>query len=491
MPSPEEKDHALQVIEEDCPELVVNSAYYVDPTMQLTDDTQSEVIKFIVALSIQSRKPLLIWLVDAYHRCIIERQHDPEVTVDNDWFQDYLRRITQHSQSLRLIYDRYLRGGIVPRELTRRIFSKWDNVITAIEPFQYDDDIGCYRDIVRGLRQTISSVLEYSYCALPCQVDTIVIPRNVSPRIHTECNRNGIDMDDDDDDGDDNDDGDRNDDDDDFKDPERSLLSDDSVDILSPRQQLTEGYLLKNCMEQPLRAAVPRVLERQISHFLDGHYGAQSKQFGDVGAKLRDHDIVGDAVHYKSIDTAPSSPVHAPKIVSEFLTEAVQKFHLEHRPGHRVLLVVDRRGCNVGDGVRGHVGTKLYAYLLPSDRVRESRRESYVRCSFFFRSKKCVIPGFVDDPLGEIGLFESLQGQMFGLSHHVYAEDDVACYWSRHGSAHRFFVEDMYTVWPSFFVEVPDSFRDDAMERAHDMAVNGERDARFTRFYRHCRHRSR
>merc|ERR1719295_394954 len=110
-------------------------------------------------------------------------------------------------------------------------------------------------------------------------------------------------MDDDDDDGDDDDDddrndnddddGDRNDDDDDFKDPEHSLLSDDSVDILSPRQQLTEGYLVKNCMEQPQRALVPRVLERQISHFLDGNYGAQNKQFGDVGAKLTDHEIVG------------------------------------------------------------------------------------------------------------------------------------------------------------------------------------------------------
>ena len=169
-----------------------------------------------------------------------------------------------------------------------------------------------------------------------------------------------------------------------------------------------------------------------------------------------------------------STAYPAMKRITNFLIQSIQKFHKNSRGDSSLVLVIDRRTAE-----SGHLGARLYAFKPPTNGTEKfQEHDYYMRIHHAFASKTCILPGMPDEMFTDIGLADSLEGHMFGLSYHVYAEDDMACYWSRHGRVNRLRAGDMRKEWPQYFVKPTRMDRTEllALDKLHP------RDARFKKF---------
>merc|ERR1712228_735546 len=98
---------------------------------------------------------------------------------------------------------------------------------------------------------------------------------------------------------------------------------------------------------------------------------------------------------------------------------------------------------------------------------------------FFESSRNFILPQSNET---NIGIMNNLNGYMFALSYHLYADDMARCYWIRNGKIQRFFKEDIKLLWPSHFVH--EMF--DAKQKCDDYVLDRYKplpDEKFRLFY--------
>ena len=133
------------------------------------------------------------------------------------------------------------------------------------------------------------------------------------------------------------------------------------------------------------------------------------------------------------------------KVLEEFLSQKLCKL----KAYKRYILIIDRR--------KGNKHINVYFYEAPKHcNSISSIFGNYFRYNQFFNSHKCVLPKdptlFICDKPKDIGLYDTENGYMFGLSYHINHKRSISSYWASHGTALRFLPHDMINIWPHYFV---------------------------------------
>lgn len=132
------------------------------------------------------------------------------------------------------------------------------------------------------------------------------------------------------------------------------------------------------------------------------------------------------------------------------LQNYLQKKLCNLKPNKRYILIIDRRKENSDINV--------YFYPAPkSSNCISKEHHSYLRYDQLWHSHKCILPRdptvLISSKSRDIGLYDTENGYMFGLSYHINSKNSIASYWSSHGSSIRFFAKDMKHIWPYYFVQ--------------------------------------
>lgn len=476
-PSSKEMNDARSLLRQCCPDLFKS----IDPEHPWrTRETQCTGIVTVFAMAKKYQIPLLTWCMNINHRSQINMQH-VEGNKAEQQFCGLMRFMEQQSSQLAATFRH------TARELSYKL-SRVPLFTPSIQPrYQYDDDIECYFTYVEAIRAAIYNTVLWRggdisgsetyplpllgvMCSLPFFLDVMVIPRMV---IDNEVGNNG--------DADGYADG--------YGDDGDEEIDDDVDDYWKPipeDQPESPDHIESSVNDKPINEPVDilydvvtafiAVQRRQlllwipdeIAGIIYNYVGSMivdRKDIGDVSAKLN-----GREIKFSDDIIRTPEPLRARNALTRFLRDAIYRFSEESNGRERLVVIIDRRDTD-NNRTSSHVGAKLYAFNAPTCNVHESesrKHEMYLRFHHFFESKRCILPGdrIQDGPFSDIGLYDSLEGQMFALSYHVYAGDDISCYWSRHGNAHRLRAEDMRMEWPRYFAQQP--LRDELELRALD-----------------------
>eukprot|EP01083_Nonionella_stella_P168608 569766_1 len=189
----------------------------------------------------------------------------------------------------------------------------------------------------------------------------------------------------------------------------------------------------------------------------------QQVQIGDLKVVFEAQEERDDAVDYYYCKIEYSDNVDWVKVLQGVIRDACDQFEIDNlEQSERYVLVIDRRA---------EYSTQyfhIYFYQVP-DELQQTLPPQYYRhfslLNFYF-SKTFVLPTLGGRP---IGLY-ARSFQMFALSYHLNATNDVSVYWYFNGSQVRFDPSDMITIWPKFFETVPeemvslDALRDERFE---------------------------
>eukprot|EP01083_Nonionella_stella_P037171 101353_1 len=172
---------------------------------------------------------------------------------------------------------------------------------------------------------------------------------------------------------------------------------------------------------------------------------AQQVQIGDLNEAFQTEEFE-DAVYHHKIKR--SKDVAWFRELKDVVREACRQFGIKNLQQYeRYVLVIDRREEYCKQYFH------VYFYQVP-DELEQTLPPQYYRhlslLNFYF-SKTFALPTSRGRP---IGLY-ARAFQMFALSYHLNATNDVSVYWYFNGSQVRFDPSDMITIWPMFFEHVP------------------------------------
>eukprot|EP01083_Nonionella_stella_P037170 101350_1 len=155
-----------------------------------------------------------------------------------------------------------------------------------------------------------------------------------------------------------------------------------------------------------------------------------------------------DAVDYYHCRIEVSEDVDWVKVLQAVIRAACDQFDIDNlQQSERYVLVIDRRAEYCTEYF------DIYFYQVPEALEQTLPLQYYRHFSLlnFYFSKTFVLPTLGGRP---IGLY-ARSFQMFALSYHLDAIDDINVNWYFNGSQVRFDPSDMITIWPMFFEHVP------------------------------------
>ena len=218
-------------------------------------------------------------------------------------------------------------------------------------------------------------------------------------------------------------------------------------------QYLVQGY----CKDIDTFNTIPTELIQLILQFF-GTYDI----IGNIKEKLQLNEEAGNIEEYRFWEEDGYGPALGKSITYKtFYSQNAQR----NLCGKRYVLIIDRRPENVSE-----------VHYYRSLDVIHTECLDYFKCPNFFYSAKCVLPGDPkQEPQKNIGLFDHVNGYMFGLSFHVNSIGSMDLYWSRHGSAYRMNGDDMIHIWPKYFVAKPSYYKNNRIKNRYN--------DRFDKFY--------
>ena len=188
----------------------------------------------------------------------------------------------------------------------------------------------------------------------------------------------------------------------------------------------------------------------------------------DIYRKLKLNQKKGNIKHFEFFEMDRN-----PNVYLSVLERYLNKKLCDLKAYKRYILLIDRR--------KGNDRINVYFYEAPKDCNKISRlHHEYLRYNQLWNSHKCILPKDPTLPIcdkpKDIGLYDTENGYMFGLSYHINNRNSISSYWASHGSALRFLPNDMIRIWPYYFVN------NDVIENTN-FKLYGFEDKPFEEFY--------